>query len=152
MNKRIPKISPPSPKTMASPVRSAPVAAPKPKPASSSARPSTGSGRTKGRAGGRALSSPEFNAAAIKRSLVVLFPFSVFLFFGLILIWERVKVRELATAISQLETQRNQLADQNVKLKNEVEQLSGYGRISRLASQRLGLVAVPQQAIIVADE
>lgn len=76
----------------------------------------------------------------------------MFLFFGLILIWERVKVRELATAISRLETQRNQLADHNIKLKNEVEQLAGYGRISRLATQRLGLVAVPQQAIIVAEE
>jgi len=143
MNKRIPKISPAPAKTMASPVRRTP-APPKPKPASSSARNPQSSGR--------AWSGPEFNAAAIKRSLVVLFPFSVFLFFGLILIWERVKVRELATAIAQLETQRIQLADHNVKLKNEVEQLSGYGRISRLATQRLGLVAVPQQAILVADE
>lgn len=147
MNKRIPKISPASHKTMASPVRSAPVAA-KPKPAASSAhKPKKSSTKS-----GRAASSLEFNATAIKRSLAILFPFSVFLFFGLILIWERVKVRELATAISRLETQRNQLVDHNIKLKNEVEQLAGYGRISRLATQRLGLIAVPQQAIIVADE
>lgn len=147
MNKRIPKISPAPPKAMASPVRNAPTAA-KPKPAASSAhKPKRASAKP-----ARASAIPDFNTAAIKRSLVVLFPFSVFLFFGLILIWERVKVRELATAISRLETQRNQLADHNIKLKNEVEQLAGYGRISRLATQRLGLVAVPQQAIIVAEE
>jgi len=141
MNKRIPKISPAPSKIMALPVRRAPAAAPKHK--SSAHKPKSSSANS-----GRA----ELNSAVIKRSLVVLLPFSVFLFFGLILIWERVKVRELATAIAQLETQRNQLAEHNVKLKNEVEQLSGYGRISRLATQRLGLIAVPQQAIIVADE
>lgn len=132
---------------MASPVRNAPTAA-KSKPAASSAhKPQRASAKP-----ARSSAILDFNAAALKRSLVVLFPFSVFLFFGLILIWERVKVRELATTISRLETQRNQLADHNIKLKNEVEQLAGYGRISRLATQRLGLVAVPQQAIIVADE
>lgn len=146
MNKRIPKISPAPPKTMALPIRN--TSAPKSKPAPSDARKS----KSPASKSGRTASSPEFSSAAIKRSLVVLLPFSVFLFFGLILIWERVKVRELATTIAHLETQRNQLAEHNVKLKNEVEQLAGYGRISRLASQRLGLVAVPQQAIIVTDE
>lgn len=126
---------------MAAPARTAPPA-PKPRPGSSARKPKTKA----------AAPRAEFNTAAIKRSLIVLFPFSVFLFFGLVLIWERVKVRELATAIAQLETQRNQLADQNVKLKNQVEQLSGYGRISRIATQRLGLIAVPQQTLLVKDE
>jgi len=143
MRKRISRISPAANKTMATPARTAPPAAPK---------PAAGSSARKPKAAARNSPRAEFNAAAIRRSLIILFPFSVFLFFGLILIWERVKVRELATAIAQLETQRNQLADQNVKLKNQVEQLSGYGRISRLATQRLGLVAVPQQTILVKDE
>jgi cell division protein FtsL len=141
MSKRIPKISPAANRTMAAPVRTAPPAS-KPPPGSSARKPKTKT----------AAPRAKFNAAAIKHSLIILFPFSVFLFFGLVLIWERVKVRELATAIAQLETQRNQLADQNVKFKNQVEQLSGYGRISRLATQRLGLVAVPQQTILVKDE
>jgi len=143
MSKRIPKISPAANKTMATPARTAPPVVPK---------PAAGSSARKPKAAARNSPRAEFNAAAIKRSLVILFPFSVFLFFGLFLIWERVKVRELATTIAQLETQRNQLADQNGKLKNQVEQLSGYGRISRLATQRLGLVAVPQQTILVKEE
>jgi len=144
MNKRIPRISPAANKAMATPARTAPPAA--------TTKPAAGSSARKPKTAASHLPGAEFNAAAIKRSLIILFPFSVFLFFGLVLIWERVKVRELATAIAQLETQRNQLADQNIKLKNQVEQLSGYGRISRIATQRLGLVAVPQQTIIVKDD
>lgn len=68
------------------------------------------------------------------------------------LIWERVTVNKLAVEIATLETQRNQLLDQNGKLRIQVEQLAGFGRISHLASQRLGLAVVPQQIIVVEEE
>jgi hypothetical protein len=33
-----------------------------------------------------------------------------------------------------------------------LEQLGGYGRISRIATKRLGLIAVPHQTILVAED
>ncbi len=92
------------------------------------------------------------DSAALKRALSLLVPFAVLLFFALFLIWERVKVNELAAQIAVLEAQRNQLADQNGKLRIQLEQLSGFGRISRLATQHLGLVMAPQQVIVVDEE
>lgn len=128
---------------MAAPLKAQPAA---------SIKPNTKSGAKKKQGARSRLSKPEFSSAAIKRSLALLFPFSFFLLLGLFLIWERVKVGELAAQISKLESQRLQLGDQNDKLRVQLEQLSGYGRISRLAAQRLGLVAVPQQAILVAED
>ncbi|MCG3118201.1 MAG: Cell division protein FtsL [bacterium] len=145
MNKRISKVSPPANKTMAALIKSAPApAAPSKANSSSSAR--------KPKAARQAAPKPELNSAAIKRSLILLLPFSFFLFFGLFLIWERVSVNELAAGISQLEAQRLQLTEQNGKLRIQLEQLSGYGRIARIATQRLGLVAVPQQTILIDEE
>ncbi len=95
---------------------------------------------------------PRLDFAAIRRGLALLLPFAILLGFALLLIWERVKVNELAAEIAALEAQCNQLVDQNGKLRIQLEQLSGFGRISRLASQRLGLVAVPQQTIVVEEE
>jgi len=95
---------------------------------------------------------PRLDLAAIRKSIALLLPFVVLLSFALLLIWERVRVNELATKIAALEAQRNQLADQNGKLRIQVEQLAGFGRISKLASQRLGLVTVPHQVIMVEDE
>ena len=143
MSKRISKISPAANKSMATPLKAQPAA---------STRPNTKSGAKKSRTARSSLSKPEFSSTAIKKSLSLLFPFSIFLLLGLSLIWERVKVGELAVQISKLESQRMQLGDQNDKLCVQLEQLSGYGRISRLATQRLGLVAVPQQAILVAED
>ncbi|MDZ7361188.1 MAG: cell division protein FtsL [candidate division KSB1 bacterium] len=94
----------------------------------------------------------EFNSAAVKRSLALLIPFVVFLFLGLTLIWERVKVRELAAQIATLDSQRIKLIEQNGKLRIQLEQMSSYSRISRIATQRLGLVAVPQHTILVQEE
>lgn len=116
------------------------------------AKPNANNSAQKTKTARKSLPKTEFNSAAIRRSLALLFPFAVFLFFGLFLIWERVKVRELAGQIAKLDTQRLQLAEQNDKLRIQLEQLSGYGRISRIATQRLGLVAVPQQTILVAEE
>lgn len=113
---------------------------------------SSNNGARKPKAARPTAPKPELNAAAIKRSLVLLLPFSILLFFGLFLIWERVSVNEVAAGISQLEAQRLQLAEQNGKLRIQLEQLSGYGRIARIATQRLGLVAVPQQTILVDEE
>jgi cell division protein FtsL len=89
---------------------------------------------------------------AIRKSIALLLPFVILLAFALLLIWERVRVNELATEIAALEAQRNRLADQNGKLLIQVEQLAGFGRISKLASQRLGLVTVPHQVIMVEEE
>lgn len=123
----------------------------KPAPAAA-AKSSSKSSVRKPKAARPTAPKPELNAAAIKRSLVLLLPFSILLFFGLFLIWERVSVNEVAAGISQLEAQRLQLAEQNGKLRIQLEQLSGYGRIARIATQRLGLVAVPQQTILVDEE
>jgi hypothetical protein len=68
------------------------------------------------------------------------------------LIWERVKVNEIAAEIAAMETRRNRFLEQNSKLRIQAEQLSGYGRISRLAAQRLGMTTIPQQTIIVDEE
>ncbi len=95
---------------------------------------------------------PRLDLAAIRKSIALLLPFAILLAFALLLIWERVTVNELAAKIAALEAQRNQLADLNGKLRVQVEQLSGFGRISRLATQRLGLVTVPHQVIVVEDE
>ncbi len=95
---------------------------------------------------------PRLDLAAIRKSLALLLPFAILLSFALLLIWERVSVNELAAKIAALEVQRNQLADQNGKLRIQVEQLAGFGRISKLASQRLGLVTVPHQVIVVEEE
>ena len=95
---------------------------------------------------------PRLDLAAIRKSIALLLPFVILLSFALLLIWERVKVNELAAGIAALEGQRNQLADQNGKLLIQVEQLAGFGRISKLASQRLGLVTVPHQVIMVEEE
>jgi cell division protein FtsL len=95
---------------------------------------------------------PGLDLAAIRKSIALLLPFAILLSLALLLIWERVRVNELAAEIAALEAQRNQLADQNGKLRIQVEQLAGFGRISKLASQRLGLVAVPHQVIVVEEE
>jgi cell division protein FtsL len=95
---------------------------------------------------------PRLAFAAIRKSIALLLPFAILLSFALLLIWERVRVNELATKIAALEAQRNQLADQNGKLRIQVEQLAGFGRISKLASQRLGLITVPHQVIVVEEE
>ncbi|MGH7594997.1 MAG: hypothetical protein ACREOI_01545 [bacterium] len=100
---------------------------------------------------GRRL-KPRLDLAAIRKSIALLLPFAILLSFALLLIWERVRVNELAAEIAALETQRNQLADQNGKLRIQVEQLAGFGRISKLASQRLGLATVPHQVIMVEEE
>jgi cell division protein FtsL len=47
---------------------------------------------------------------------------------------------------------RNQLAEQNGKLRIQVEQLSSYARISRLAARHLGMVTVSQEMVVVEDE
>jgi cell division protein FtsL len=146
MSKRIPKISRPANKPMAAPARIAPLKA---RPATTP-KPKT-SGARKSGAAHASSPKPEIGSAAIKRSLSLLFPFLVFLCFGLFLIWERVKVGELAAQIATLESQRLQLSEQNGKLRIQLEQLSGYGRISRIAAKRLGLVAVPQRAILVEE-
>jgi cell division protein FtsL len=98
------------------------------------------------------LLKPRLDLAAIRKSIALLLPFAILLSFALLLIWERVRVNELAAEIAALEAQRNQLADQNGKLRIQVEQLAGFGRISKLASQRLGLVTVPHQVILVEEE
>jgi hypothetical protein len=143
MSQRIPKISPPANKAMAAPLKTKSVAAPQPKTnqaAKKNARKRSG------------LSKPEFSSTAIKRSLSLLVPFSFFLLLGLFLIWERVKVGELAAQVSTLESQRLRLSEQNGKLRIQLEQLGGYGRISRIAAKRLGLIAVPHQTILVAED
>lgn len=103
-------------------------------------------------AGRPAAPKPEINRAAFRKAISLLFPFVIFLILGLLLIWERVKVNELAAAVAAMEIRRNQLVEQNGKLRVQVEQLSGYARISRLATQRLGLVSLPQQIIVVEEE
>jgi len=128
MSKHVLKNSPPANKSMAS-------------------KPNSGARKTKA-----ARPRAEFSSAAVKRSLALLIPFAVFLFLGLTLIWERVKVRELAAQIATLDSQRVKLIEQNGKLRIQLEQISSYGRISRIATQRLGLVAVPQQTILVEEE
>jgi len=120
--------------------------------AGASSKPHGNSSGRKNKAARRSLSKAEFSSAAIKRSLSLLLPFSFFLFLGLLLIWERVKVNELAAQTSKLDMQRLQLMDQNGKLRIQLEQLSGYGRISRIATQRLRLIQVPQQTILVEEE
>lgn len=95
---------------------------------------------------------PGLSWAAMRRGISLLLPFVVLLSLALLLIWERVTVNELAASIAALEAQRNQLADQNGKLRVQLEQLAGFGRISKLASQNLGLVTVPHQVIVVEDK
>lgn len=94
---------------------------------------------------------PELDRAALKRLFSLMLPFMIFVALGLLLIWERVKVNQLAAAIAAMELQRNQAIEQNNKLRIEVEQLSGYTRISRMAAQ-LGMVTLPQQIIVVETE
>jgi cell division protein FtsL len=129
---------------MAAPLRKAPVQA---------ASPRAGKGKAYAKNSGRKRwQEVSLDAAALKRAVSLLLPFAVLLFLALFLIWERVKVNELAAQIAVLEAQRSQLADQNGKLHIQVEQLSGFGRISRLATQRLGLIMAPQQLIVVDEE
>ena len=94
---------------------------------------------------------PELDRAALKRLFSLMLPFMIFVALGLLLIWERVKVNQLAATIAAMELQRNQAIEQNNKLRIEVEQLSGYTRISRMAAQ-LGMVTLPQQIIVVEAE
>ncbi|MGH7453152.1 MAG: hypothetical protein ACRENG_17515, partial [bacterium] len=121
MNKRIVSTSKPPRKTSSS------MAAPR----------RTGRSGAAGKSSDRRL-RPGLALAAIRKSIALLLPFAILLSFALLLIWERVSVNELAAKIAALEAQRNQLADQNGKLLIQVEQLAGFGRISKLASQRLG--------------
>jgi cell division protein FtsL len=95
---------------------------------------------------------PALDRAAVKRGISLLLPFAIFLFLGLLLIWERVKVNQLAAEIATMEVRRNQLAEQNGKLRIQVEQLSSYARISRLAARHLGMVTVSQEMVVVEDE
>jgi cell division protein FtsL len=147
MNKRIPRIPRSANKLMAAPARTATL---KTKP-STTPKPKAGGVRKSG-AAHASSPKPELSSAAIKRSLSLLFPFVVILFIGLFLIWERVKVGELAAQIAKLESQRLQLTEQNGRLRIQLEQLGGYGRISRIATKRLGLVAVPQRTILVKED
>ena len=123
----------------------------KPKAMAAPRRPSQGNSHGK-KSSRKSWQEKSLDIAALKRAASLLLPFVVLLFFALLLIWERVKVNELAAQIAVLEAQRNQLADQNGKLRIQLEQLSGFGRISRLATQRLGLVMAPQQVIVVDEE
>ncbi|MCI0695237.1 cell division protein FtsL [candidate division KSB1 bacterium] len=124
---------------------------PRKKPQSMVAPRRSGKSGTAEKNSGRQL-KPRLDLAAIRKSIALLLPFAILLSLALLLIWERVRVNELAAEIAALEAQRNQLADQNGKLLIQVEQLAGFGRISKLASQRLGLVTVPHQVIVVEEE
>jgi len=148
MSKRLPTTSTaPAGKAMAVPVRAA-----SPKTPAAAVKPNAGSSARKPKSTKPNSAKPAMRPVSVTRGLSLLIPFVIFLSFGLFLIWERVKVNELAADIEKLKAQRTQLHDQNGKLFIELEQLSGYGRISRLASQRLGLVAVPQQTIFFQEK
>lgn len=82
----------------------------------------------------------------------MLAPFFVLLIFGLLLIWERVAVERLAKTVAQLEAQKIQLVEQNTRLVVQAEQLGGYGRISKIARERLHMIRVATKLIVVSQE
>lgn len=83
---------------------------------------------------------------------VLLAPFFILLIFGLLLIWERVAVERLAKTVAQLEVAKLQLVEQNTRLVVQAEQLGGYGRISKIARERLHMIRVATKLIVVSQE
>lgn len=85
-------------------------------------------------------------------SVVFLLSFSLVAVLALLFLWGRVRINQLATDIAELEQQRQQVLDQNDKLRIQIERLSSYSRISRIARTRSGLVPLRPQLLIVEDE
>jgi len=79
-------------------------------------------------------------------------PFFLLLFFGLLLIWLRVAVSDLAVAVARAETQKRELQEQNTRLLVYAEQLGGYGRIAKIAREQLHMTRVATKLIVVTPE
>jgi len=83
---------------------------------------------------------------------ILLIPLFLFLILSLLLIWQRVTVEQLANDIAILEVRQNQLEEQNARLLARAEQLSDYGRISKIATERLGMIKIAPTLIVASQE
>ena len=87
------------------------------------------------------------------RALMILgAPFAIVLVLLLLLIWQRFQVTELAGKIAVLETRKAQMQEENDRLLIRAEQLADYGRISRIAYDKFGLIRLSPQIILLSDE
>ena len=101
----------------------------------------------------QARAVPRKKASRETKTLVLLLaPFALLLFLGLLLIGLRVGVEQLANEVATLEAQKIQLEEQNNRLLAQAEQLAGFARISRIAQERLGMVSLAPRLIVVAPE
>ncbi len=87
-----------------------------------------------------------------KTLFLLLAPFALLLFLGLLLIGLRVGVEQLANEVATLEAQKIQLEEQNNRLLAQAEQLAGFARVSRIAQEQLGLISLAPHLIVVAPQ
>ena len=97
--------------------------------------------------------APAKKASRETKTLVLLLaPFALLLFLGLLLIGLRVGVEQLANEVATLEAQKIQLEEQNNRLLAQAEQLAGFARVSRIAHERLGMISLAPKLIVVAPQ
>ncbi|MDZ7266187.1 MAG: cell division protein FtsL [candidate division KSB1 bacterium] len=82
----------------------------------------------------------------------LLAPFLLLLVMGLLLIWLRVAVGDLAAAVARAEAQKRELQEENTRLLVRAEQLAGYGRIAKIAREHLHMTRVASKLIVVTQE
>jgi cell division protein FtsL len=98
------------------------------------------------------IGPPKKASRETKTLFLLLAPFALLLFLGLLLIGLRVGVEQLANEVATMEAQKIQLEEQNNRLLAQAEQLAGYARISRIAHERLGMVSLAPRLIVVAPQ
>lgn len=96
--------------------------------------------------------SPKNKSAGAPRpagGLILMLPFTLIVLFALLFVWSRIHVNQLATGVGELQQQRQQLIDRNEKLHIQLERLSSYGRVSKIAAARAGLKQIRPQHLII---
>lgn len=77
----------------------------------------------------------------------IVFTFALLLFH----IWLQVKINSCLTELQELERENKRILEENDELQAEVVELSGYGRVHKIA-QQIGLVFIPHEDILQLPE
>ncbi len=67
-------------------------------------------------------------------------------------VWEGIRFRELNREIVELEMAKKEVLEENARLRAQVEELSSFRRISKIAEKRFGFVVLKPRVIVVSED
>ncbi len=82
---------------------------------------------------------------------VVLF-FTLLAGLAVFYVWEGIRFGELNREIIQLELARQEILEENERLRAQVEELSSFRRISKIAEKYFGFVVLKPRIIVVSED